>query len=73
MTLTHFSALLDEVEQLGEKIIITRKRVPVAMLVPYQGSHPPVAETIDALLKFRQKLHLKGLSIKEMKEEGRRF
>lgn len=69
---THLPALLDSVAH-GERIVITRKGVPVAMLMPYKEATPPVEETIEALLKFRKKLHLGGLSIKEMKEEGRRF
>jgi prevent-host-death family protein len=69
---THLPSLLDHVA-LGEKIVITRRGIPVALLMPYKDASPPVDETIETLLKFRKKLHLKGLSIRDMKEEGRRF
>lgn len=68
---THFSALLDSVAH-GERIVITRKGVPVAILSPYSEKKQSIEETIHALLAFRKKIHLKGLSIREMKEEGRR-
>jgi prevent-host-death family protein len=57
----------------GERITITRRGVPVAELGP-----PPRAakmtpkEAVDALLEFGRGRSLKGLSIKEMIEEGRR-
>lgn len=69
---THFSALLDSVAH-GDQIIITRKGVPVAILAPYRLEKQAVTETITELLAFRKKCHLKGLSIRDMKEEGRRF
>ncbi len=69
---THLPALLDSVAQ-GERIVITRKGVPVAILSPYQNAKPTIENTIKALMQFRKKLHLKGLSIREMREEGRRF
>jgi prevent-host-death family protein len=70
---THLPALLDSVEELGEKIVITRKGIPVAMLVPYQEEKTNIDEAINAILEFRKNIHLKGLSIQEMKEEGRRY
>lgn len=69
---THLPALLDAAEA-GEKIIITRKGRPVAVLTPYQDAKPSIDSTIKSLLAFRQGRSLKGLSIPTMKEEGRRY
>ncbi len=69
---THLPALLDSVAA-GERIIITRKGTPVAVLSRYEADKPSVDKTIKALLAFRKGRSLKGLSIKEMREEGRRF
>lgn len=69
---THLPALLDSVSH-GESVVITRKGVPVALLIPYRKEKPPVEETILALMAARKKIHLKGLSIRDMRDEGRRF
>lgn len=69
---THLPTLLDSVAA-GERIIITRKGSPVAVLSRYEADKPSVDETIKALLAFRKGRSLKGLSIQAMKEEGRRF
>ncbi len=69
---THLPALLDSVSH-GESIVITRNGVPVARLVPYKEGKPPVKETIQALMTARKKVHLNGLSIRELRDEGRRF
>lgn len=68
---THFPALLDSVSQ-GERIIITRKGVPIAILIPYKDQQMTVDDAINAIVNFRKKLNLKGLSIREMREEGRK-
>jgi len=69
---THLPALLDSVA-MGEQIVITRKGVPVAILIPYKAEKESTKDTIEALFAFRKNLQLKGLSIREMREEGRRF
>ncbi len=69
---THLPALLDSVEQ-GEKVVITRRGMPVAILIPYQEEKPTPDDAIQALLKFRQGKKLNGLSISEMKKDGRKF
>ncbi len=69
---THLPALLDAIER-GEQIVITRHGEPVAMLVPYQAEKMSFAATKDALEKLRKGCLLKGLSINELKNEGRRF
>ena len=70
---THLSALLDRVAK-GERITITKHGVPVAMLVP------PASEgaadrhrAIETLRRLGRKQSLKGLSIRELIETGRRF
>ena len=68
---THLSKLLERVIK-GGRITITKHGVPVAVLQP-----PPLRKTepkkvIAELRKFREKHTLKGLSIRDMVEEGRR-
>jgi prevent-host-death family protein len=69
---THLPALLDSVSH-GESVIITRKGVPIALLTPYGQEKPPVEETIQALMIAREKLYLNGLSIRDMRDEGKRL
>lgn len=70
---THLSALLNRVAR-GEEFTITRHGTPVAFLVP-AGNRPKkdpreVAERIRALRKGTK---LKGLTIRQLIEEGRRY
>ena len=68
---THLSALLDEVEQGGE-VLICKRGVPVARLVPAEGAEATqVAEAIAALRKLRENLRL-GLNWRELREAGLR-
>ncbi|RLD99371.1 MAG: type II toxin-antitoxin system prevent-host-death family antitoxin [Aquificota bacterium] len=67
---TRFSSLLEEVAK-GKKVLITKRGKPVAQLVPVESRD--LDETIKEILDFRRKHSLKGLSLKEMIEEGRRF
>ena len=69
---THFSQLLDRVEN-GERITITKHGRPVAMLVPAEPAKKrPVADVIEEILEFRKGNRLNGLKIKDMIREGRR-
>jgi prevent-host-death family protein len=69
---THFSSLLERVEK-GEHIIITRHGKPVAKLVPATGIDAHVVdETIVQLKNFAKGQSLGGLSVRELREEGRR-
>ncbi|RJX16877.1 MAG: type II toxin-antitoxin system prevent-host-death family antitoxin [Desulfobulbus sp.] len=69
---THLSRLLQLVAQ-GEKVIITKHGVPVAMLQPPDSARQvPAKEVIAEIRAFRNKHSLKGLSLKEMIEEGGR-
>lgn len=66
---THFAQLLERVAK-GEKITITKRGVPVAVLQPV-GQPKGVPDIISEIKKFREGKRLDGLSIKEMIEEGR--
>lgn len=69
---THFSSLLERVEK-GEQIIITRHGKPVAKLVPATGVDVQVVdETIAQLKEFAKGQSLGSLSVRELREEGRR-
>ncbi len=69
---THLSRLLDEVAR-GETITITKHGVPVAMLVPPVASGTPgVREVALGLRAFRRGHGLRGLTIRELIDEGRR-
>jgi len=69
---THLPKLLERVIK-GERITITKHGVPVAILQPplhLRKTEP--RKVIAELRKFREKHTLKGLSIRDMIEEGRR-
>jgi prevent-host-death family protein len=68
---THFSALLEEIEQ-GNEITITKHGRPVAKLVPMgDRQRMSVSEAIEGLLKLRSRLKLKG-DWREFRDAGRR-
>ncbi len=68
---TKFSELLDRVAK-GEKLIITRRGVPVAVIAPVSlHKSRKVDEVIEEIKKFRKKRRLKGLDIKQLIQEGR--
>ncbi|CAN5783005.1 type II toxin-antitoxin system prevent-host-death family antitoxin [soil metagenome] len=70
---THLPQLLERVSK-GERITITKHGVPIAVLVPAQAvEQPDVRAAVEAMKQFRKGRSLKGLSIREMVEEGRRF
>ena len=68
---THLPKLLKRVSK-GEKIVITKHGVPVAVLQPpdSEKKNDP-KKIISELRKFRRKHLLKGLDLREMIEEGR--
>ncbi len=72
---THFSELLRDVIN-GEKFIITKHGVQVAMIIPFTQKEEevdPVTNAIRALKKLRKGITLgKRLSIRKMIEEGRK-
>lgn len=71
---THLSDLLERVEQ-GEAFTITRHGKPVAKLVPAASarSEADAREAVERLLEFGRGRSLKGLTIRELIDEGRRF
>lgn len=69
---TNLSKLLERVAK-GESITIEKHGVPVAVLNPVGRSREePVEDVIAAIKEFRSRHRLRGLSIREMIEEGRR-
>jgi prevent-host-death family protein len=69
---THLSQLLERVKK-GERITITKHGVPVAVLQPPDFERKMDTQSVvDELLEFRDKHRLKGISIRNMIEEGRR-
>ena len=69
---TYLPALLNRVSK-GETIQITRRGVPVAMLVSVQAESARDAKAAAARIREARKgIHLRGLRIKDMINEGRR-
>jgi prevent-host-death family protein len=70
---THFAELLERVEA-GDEITITRHGNPVARLVPVrrQSTEAERRAAIAEMRKLAAKHSLKGLTIKELRDEGRR-
>ncbi len=69
---THLPRLLAEVAG-GATITITKHGVPVALLVPPLSSGPvAVREAIEGLRAFRSGHDLKGVTIRDLIDEGRR-
>lgn len=72
---THFSEILGDVIN-GEKFIITKHGVQVAMIIPFtkeEAGVDPVQDAIRALKKLRKGITLgEKLSIKKMRQEGRK-
>ncbi len=70
---TQLPRLLKRVEQ-GERFVITRHGRPVAELIPLgQVSQDAVQRAIEDLKAFQQSHSLGGLSVRELREEGRRY
>jgi prevent-host-death family protein len=71
---THLPRLLERVAR-GEEFTITKHGKPVARLVPMQAARPKpdVRAAVEAMKRFRKGRTLKGLGVREMIEEGRRF
>ena len=70
---THLAALLDRVAK-GETIEITRRGVPVARLVPAGADERrDLARIAGEIRELRKGRRLRGLSIRKLIEDGRRF
>jgi prevent-host-death family protein len=69
---THLPKLLERVSK-GERIIITKHGIPIAVLQPPDPEKALDTKSVIAeLRKLRNKHRLDGFSIREMIEEGRR-
>ena len=69
---THLPQLLRRV-QAGERFIITKHHRPVAELIPFQPHDSGKVRAAITRLKVFQETHsLKGLSVRQMIEEGRK-
>jgi prevent-host-death family protein len=73
---THLTSLLDRV-QAGERIVITRRGKPVAMLVPHeQPGSTDIAAHVREMLEWRDRHGPtlgKDLTLRQLIEEGRRY
>lgn len=67
---TQFPRVLNRVAR-GERITITRRGVPVAVIVPAeQGTKRPVGDVITELESFGRGRKLKGLSLRAFVAKG---
>ena len=71
---THLSALIERVER-GDEITITRRGIPVARLVPpiERRSKVDLRRVAEEIFELRKGVRLKGVTIKQLIEEGRRY
>jgi prevent-host-death family protein len=69
---THLPRLLDEVAA-GETITITKHGVPVAMLVPARREPRDKALLVAEFRAFAARHPLRGLKIRDLIDEGRRY
>ena len=67
----HLPKLLERVSK-GERIIISKHGVPIAVLQPYNTQKTvDLSAVITELRQFREGHSLEGLSIRDMIDEGR--
>jgi prevent-host-death family protein len=70
---THLNQLLKQVSK-GETIRITLRGIPVAKLVPSEeGEARDLKQTVREIREIRKGASLKGLTIRELINEGRRY
>jgi prevent-host-death family protein len=69
---THLPRLLEEVAA-GATITITKHGVPVATLAPAGPSRSEAKDAVEQLRAFRAKHPLRGLKIRDLIDEGRRW
>ena len=68
---THFSQLLDRVRR-GERITITKRGVPAAMLVPVDDPALSTSEAVARLRRIRKGFSA-GARIRNLIEDGRKY
>ncbi len=70
---THLNELLQRVSK-GETIRITRRGVPVAKLVPAdEAKKQDLKKIVREIREIRKGISLKGLTIREMINAGRKY
>ena len=70
---THLPQLLRRVQE-GERFVITKHNRPVAELIPFrQRDTVRIRAAIDQLGAFQKTHSLRGLSVLQLIEDGRRF
>lgn len=70
---THLNELLTRVSR-GETIRITRRGVPIAKLVPSgEGEQKDLKQLVREIREIRKGASLRGLSLRELIDEGRRY
>jgi prevent-host-death family protein len=70
---THLTELLRQVSQ-GETIRITRRGIPVAKLVPAEDrEHKDLKQVVHDIREIRKGANLRGLTIRKLIDEGRRY
>jgi prevent-host-death family protein len=69
---TRFSELLREVEN-GETVVVTRHGQPIARISPMDKAEADAAAAMEEIHRFRREHRptLRGISIRELIEEGR--
>ncbi len=69
---THLSALLDRVAK-GERITITRRGIPAAMLVPIQDAAGKLTheEIVEGMRELRKRVKPDRMRVREMVRAGR--
>lgn len=72
---THLSALIERVRR-GEEIVIAKHGHPLARLVPVDERTPEeqrrILDTIERLHAFRKRQTLGRLTVRELRDTGRR-
>jgi len=68
---THLSRYLDRVEA-GEIIAVTRHGKKVALLTPVNQARTSARQAIDRLRQLQAGTRLRGLKVKDLRDEGRR-
>jgi prevent-host-death family protein len=70
---THLNKLLNRVPK-GETIRITLRGIPVAQLIPSgEGEPKDLRRTVKEIREIRKGAGLKGSTIRELIDEGRRY
>jgi prevent-host-death family protein len=71
---SHLFELLDRVSN-GERITITRRGTPLAVLVPVEGAEKKLThqEIVSGMRELRRRIKPDRMSVREMVEQGRQI